>query len=791
MPGESNDSNLAVRRIEPARRSQPSVDAQVVPKPLNRGDQLAFVDEFSSGLFEEESTPRATARAALSFVQNLLNGFSIAENAMNPRALDRLFATLRAEPAARGLVKRLWRWAVAVYCDRQQLAADGVYHREAADELRRAVRWAAERCSTLAQLNHDELTAYGEPRDARGIRATCGKIVVTHGVIRSGHPGCEVSLPILLSGASSAEIWLRIEASAGGQPLRCAPGWDSWSGRLALAPIAADAPRGRWQCLMPLSPQSDQAVFDRAECFVPYDAIDLPASRTTVNLDLTVFTTDGDIVWQHAVRTDFPVRTPRGTKLPPLPSPHSVGAWSAVPGSGHCCVVRSIRSDARVRAAGDEIEIDLQIAGLRGAEITLEAREFGESTGQNDGVRIPLVPASDLMRWSGLTISLPRNLAAMANSVSSVSRGRLIEVVVRDGAGRILCGNLFALPSEDTIRSLASLTPAVPTIGFTAGTAIKRPVSDARLTKSSGALPQFERFSVSSTGTGSEREFAFSLSITADEWRSLRGRVVIQVNTPADSAGRIVVLAERSYLLPRNRVANRWQVELRMSQRELRGVLPARTGTAASSFDPQICQATASIVALDQRLLSIARVALSLPYDPAATDGKRHGIRLSGVTPASDGSGGLRVFVEVPAECLDIERGVVLHRSTRTPASPPSFAPLEFSRDDFYGDRFDALLLGVDLAVEPGALSSPGELLFFAASGEILDARSLPDFAPIDFAEIGLASRSAAAALPVVAGGVAVRRAAGAVRGVLDLPIVRRALRSVGFRSGAGVPPSA
>ena len=249
------------------------------------------------------------------------------------------------------------------------------------------------------------------------------------------------------------------------------------------------------------------------------------------------------------------------------------------------------------------------------------------------------------------------------------------------------------------------------------------------------------------------------------------------------------MLDERSYLLPRNRVANRWEVELRVSQRELRSALPPRTGAGPTAYDPHLCQITACVVALDQRLLSVARTAISLAYEPNAADSKRLGVRLCGVTTAANGSGGLRAFIEVPFECLDVERGVVLYRPKRNAA--PTYAAVEFSRDDFYGDRFDALLLGVDLDVEPGALSAPGELLFFAASGEILDARSLPDFAPLDPAGFDAPPRSVAGRVAPVVGRSVTDVAVGAVRRLFDRPTVRRAVSSITRRFRSGSAPSA
>lgn len=746
MTPEPVESNIALRRITPENERRVALTAAARPALAAALDERwceQWFEQFTGG----DGSERSLARSVLGLLQNVARVCGVRDSILGRGALEQLLDVLAAEGPARRHFLRLWRWAIAVQCERRSGSRDGIYHLQVRDELQRGLQWFMARLTALRAF---DAMAQEVRRDVRRINGMSGEIDIeladlrfVHNCMRAGVAGCELQAFLRLSGHAAREIWLRVEALSEGKPLLTSAGWETWGGRLSDVALArgvdsAGTPAGgRFQCLVPVGVERHRAIVDDLRCFIPYAALALDPTIDRFTARITLFSTDGKVLWNG--HEEIPLG--RGQPaVRAIPSPQSLGTWPVAAGLGHRCIMREVRRDVRLGRTRILIRGELAITGYRGEELALEIRPLPAAplnTSLNDAdaslvTRHEFVPSSDLMVWDDLSLVWTLADGASLNV-------ELFELTVRTLDGRIICGDLVALPDRPVNE---------PALSLIDHPSVHRSLILQDVTPQ--ALPSLKSLELSVCGSANTKELKIEFEVSADEWRALRGRVLLHIECSENSAlhgDRVVLLSERSYLLPRNRMGGRWYAETRIPFSEIINALPAQ-----QKLDILHCRVAARVFSTDQRLTSAARREIDLAFGWGSEFSENigrtkapTGLRLVGYQRRGRQNPGMEeLLLEVPASAVPDERCVIMRRRTNHlgQLAGDDLVPVIFSEiTEPYGDDQDALLLSIELPRPEGEAAPPiGEVMLFAATGELLEVRSLPAFCQLRNAAANSAS---------------------------------------------------
>ncbi|MBN8549399.1 MAG: hypothetical protein J0M12_08805 [Deltaproteobacteria bacterium] len=477
---------------------------------------MASVRERIDQLAKAELSSKQLGREVLTILRQIIREDS--DPTTHDDAVETLFHRLWGEPVMQKLFVDLHNRACAILHTSHNSIPD-MERDVVAAELEQIVSWYERRKFSLAML-----------REQKSADDAIFGLQVFHDRSHAGVDGFEVSCGLGLVGHRNEELWLKVFVRSFGEYVFARDGWEHWIDDTetlvrAVVPVGTSQEELRVSSIVPISPPGQRSIFDTVRCFLPYAALDLPAGRQDVVIEVGLFDSRGRCLLSDS-QSEL-VSIPATEEIIPIPSPQSVGLWPSNVSSGDSIsrvkIQRGFRDESREVLT---ILSNIDLAGHRGEALSLECRfmnlqgELVESglaaMMEPDGsflFRSELMIMSDLWRVYERAIEIP--LAAL--SLDAGSHDLLCQLTLVDATRRVLCGTFERFSLEIQPESIA---PQAPLHEQDALMESPDPMSDLQI--GAFSIEPESRFNGTSVIT-------LGLTLHASEWRSKVCRVVLSI----------------------------------------------------------------------------------------------------------------------------------------------------------------------------------------------------------------------------------------------------------------------
>lgn len=363
--------------------------------------------------------------------------------------LPHFFQALWAEAPIRALVESIVRVARAILnpnCNKPLL--DAYHPAQQIALVDYLIDWYAQRRATLALFDGQHVFGAG----AVVVRS------VTHDQFFLGERGFEIVSSVRVDGFEFQSLWLSATLFSESAPVRVRKGWEYWARDSELFVVARDQSfdsRDQYVAsVMPIVPRDQRAIYHALRLFVPYSALDLPASaRQQIDCEVSLLSASGAVLSADACTETLTLPGESERARPAIPSLPALGFWPRNVGNGDTVTVTGVEQQRRIEARREihslVLSSDMLFVNRVGQTLTLEVRfltregnviesEYPSYSGRDGSFlyRSAITVSTIIARYPELSCEIPM----VALDLDPGNHELIAELIVLDAQNEVICG---------------------------------------------------------------------------------------------------------------------------------------------------------------------------------------------------------------------------------------------------------------------------------------------------------------------------------------------------------------
>ncbi|RIL09360.1 MAG: hypothetical protein DCC75_06680 [Proteobacteria bacterium] len=494
---------------------------QIGPREISRF--VAALEERLLSLQRGDLSRRALAQEVLAVLKDLL-AWEVSNSSLEEGCAT-FFQRLQGNSAVEALFRDLYREARIVTNGAgagTDISPAFGNPAQLVSELETIISWYSRRKLALAALWDEQGFDSAEER--------LFNLEIAHDRVWCGLQGFEVSCGLRLLGRGGQHLWLKAYLKHEGRAVKPADDFSFWVDDTDAAPSPFELPGEKRKDLcsmVPVMPRGQRVILDAVKVFVPYAALNLPAGKREVEVELDLQDEHGNSIVSASIAEQIYVEGRHSAARSPgnFPSPQALGIWPKDTTTGDQIFQLEVRRGYR-ESSGQSYEVinvsaDIDLFGHLGEEIVLECRVLNRdgilvesklpSMQSKDGTfsqRLTLNPQRQVVRYFGLQIPIPLHALDLEPGRNDV----MIEVCILAPDSRVLCGTLerFACDIADRRTGEAALIPVM---------------DGSRVAAGGGLGP----FNISALEVSVKDRIRAALACTSDSWEKNAFRVIFSL----------------------------------------------------------------------------------------------------------------------------------------------------------------------------------------------------------------------------------------------------------------------
>jgi hypothetical protein len=313
------------------------------------------------------------------------------------------------------------------------------------------------------------------------------KVEVLHDHYQQSCHGFVVQLGLALFGRAHQNLWLKVFLISDGEYVLPRPGWDSWVDDTEIFSLSHGrsspylSSNNSFAAIVPIVPETQRAILDNINVFVPYSALDLPADKQEVELEVALYNERGERLIRATAHEVMSV-VPHADSGYKMLSYQAQGLWPEDASKGFA--LRNIFSSLKETEVKKkkqfevEVSIDLDMSGEPGQEYFIEVRCMHCDKDEFDGelvaskvpeykdasviTKVPVTLERPILCLRDFEIKFPFSALQLDGSEEQL----LVEICLVDAYERVQCGSLSLLPISEKAQASVEIQKNKNKIGF-------------------------------------------------------------------------------------------------------------------------------------------------------------------------------------------------------------------------------------------------------------------------------------------------------------------------------------